>query len=91
MGRRGEAAVGAVIVTAGGANVPRSRSEQLAQGGRLVGPVGNRKMQQLVRATKSLSGISLEKLGECRFVPLIAAREGWPEHDSSKNGVRPVA
>ena len=86
-----EAPFDAIIVTAGAPNVPRSLIEQLAQGGRLVVPVGNRKMQQLVRATKSLSGISLEKLGECRFVPLIAAREGWPEHDSSKNGVRPVA
>ena len=91
MGLAVEAPFDASIVTAGAPNVPRSLIDQLEQGGRLVGPVGDRKIQRLVRATKSLSGVSLEKLGECRFVPLIAAREGWPEHDSSKNGVRPVA
>lgn len=91
LGLAEEAPFDAIIVTAGAPNVPRSLIGQLGQGGRLVVPVGDRKIQQLVRATKSLSGVSLEKLGECRFVPLIAAREGWPEHDSSKNGIRPVA
>ena len=91
LGLAEEAPFDAIIVTAGAPNVPRSLVDQLGQGGRLVVPVGDRKVQQLVRATKSLSGVSLEKLGECRFVPLIAARDGWHEHDSSKNGIRPVA
>lgn len=91
LGLAAEAPFDGIIVTAGAPHVPRSLIDQLGQGGRLVVPVGGRKLQQLVRATKSLSGVSLEKLGECRFVPLIAAREGWPERDSSKNGIRPVA
>ncbi len=91
LGLAEEAPFDAIIVTAGAPNVPRSLIGQLGPGGRLVVPVGDRKIQQLVRATKSPSGVSLEKLGECRFVPLISAREGWHEHDSSTNGVRPVA
>ncbi len=91
LGLPAEAPFDAIIVTAGAPHVPRSLIAQLGQGGRLVVPVGDRKIQQLVRVTKSPSGVSLEKLGECRFVPLIAEREGWPEHNSSKNGARPVA
>ena len=91
LGLAAEAPFDAIIVTAGAPNVPRSLIDQLGQGGRLVVPVGDRRIQQLVRATKSRSGVSLEQLGECRFVPLIAARDGWPQHDSSTNGIRPVA
>ena len=91
LGLAAKAPFDAIIVTAGAPNVPRSLIDQLGQGGRLVVPVGDRRIQQLVRATKSRSGVSLEQLGECRFVPLIAARDGWPQHDSSTNGIRPVA
>jgi protein-L-isoaspartate(D-aspartate) O-methyltransferase len=90
LGRADEAPFDAIIVTAGAPNVPRSLIDQLGPGGRLVVPVGGRKLQQLVRATNSPSGVSLEKLGECRFVPLIADRDGWPEQSSSKNGARPI-
>ncbi len=81
----------AVIVTAGAPSVPRSLVDQLAMGGRLVVPVGERTHQQLVRATKTDRGVSLEKLGECRFVPLIAKKGGWPERERATNGVRPGA
>ena len=91
LGLAEEAPFDGIIVTAGAPNVPRSLIDQLGEGGRLVVPVGDRKLQQLVRATKSPSGVSLEKLGECRFVPLIAERGGWPEHDRSTNGIRPAA
>ncbi len=91
LGRAEDAPFDAIIVTAGAPRVPRSLLDQLALGGRLVVPVGDRKVQQLVRATKSDRGVALEKLGECRFVPLIAEREGWPEREGSTNGVQPVA
>jgi protein-L-isoaspartate(D-aspartate) O-methyltransferase len=81
----------AIIVTAGAPAVPQSLVDQLAEGGRMVAPVGSRRLQQLVRATKAAYGVTLEQLGECRFVPLIAPKEGWPEWVSSENGVRPVA
>lgn len=81
----------AVIVTAGAPSVPSSLVDQLAMGGRLVVPVGERTRQQLVRATKTDKGLSLEKLGECRFVPLIANKGGWPERERATNGTRPGA
>ena len=90
LGRPEDAPFDAIIVTAGAPRVPRSLLDQLAMGGRLVVPVGDRRVQQLVRATKSDRGVSLEKLGECRFVPLIAARDGWPEREGSANGVQPA-
>ncbi len=90
LGRPEDAPYDAIIVTAGAPRVPRSLLDQLAMGGRLVVPVGDRKVQQLVRATKSDRGVSLEKLGECRFVPLIAKREGWPEREGSANGMQPA-
>ena len=89
LGMREEGPYDAIIVTAGAPSVPRSLVDQLAMGGRLVVPVGGRTRQQLVRATKTDRGVSLEKLGECRFVPLTAKKDGWPEREGSTNGARP--
>ena len=86
-----EAAYDAITVAAGAPEVPSSLIDQLAQGGRMVIPVGGRRMQQLVRATKSDRGVTMERLGECRFVPLIAPGEGWPEWETSENGAKPSA
>lgn len=86
-----EAAYDAITVAAGAPEVPSSLIDQLAQGGRMVVPVGGRRMQQLVRATKSDRGVTMERLGECRFVPLIAPGEGWPEWETSENGAKPSA
>jgi protein-L-isoaspartate(D-aspartate) O-methyltransferase len=80
----------AIIVAAGAPRVPQSLLDQLAMGGRLVVPAGARTSQILVRASKSDRGITLEKLGECRFVPLIAADEGWPQWEHSGNGRQSV-
>ncbi len=91
LGRPEDAPYDAIIVTAGAPRVPQSLVDQLAMGGRLVVPVGSRTMQNLVRATKTDKGVSLEKLGECRFVPLIGGKEGWPEREGSTNGSRPAA
>jgi len=85
-----EAPYDAIIVTAGAPEPPPSLIDQLAINGRLVVPVGSRYMQQLVRVTKSDRGITLERLGECRFVPLIAPGEGWPEYEASANGAKPL-
>jgi protein-L-isoaspartate(D-aspartate) O-methyltransferase len=90
LGWPAEAPYDAIIVTAGAPAMPRSLLDQLAMNGRLVAPVGGRRVQQLVRATKSDRGITVERLGECRFVPLIAEKEGWPERDVGTNGLRPT-
>jgi protein-L-isoaspartate(D-aspartate) O-methyltransferase len=82
----------AIIVAAGAPMAPPpSLVDQLAMNGRLVVPAGSRRMQRLVRVTKSDYGVTLEKLGECRFVPLIAPGEGWPETQPSPPAPLPHA
>lgn len=68
----------AVIVTAGAPIVPPSLVDQLRENGRLVIPVGSRTLQELLRVVRTPDGPVIQKLGHCRFVPLIA-REAWPE------------
>jgi protein-L-isoaspartate(D-aspartate) O-methyltransferase len=68
----------AIVVAAGGPQVPEALLAQLAPGGRLVIPVGGeRSLQELVRVTRSPAGsLVRESLGDVRFVPLIGA-QGW--------------
>lgn len=66
-----EAPYNAIIVTAGAPDVPAVLVEQLSYGGRLVIPVGSRWEQELLRITRGKTGNRIEKLGGCRFVPLI--------------------
>jgi protein-L-isoaspartate(D-aspartate) O-methyltransferase len=89
LGWQQEAPYDAIIVTAGAPEVPQSLIDQLAINGRMVIPVGGRRIQQLVRVTKTDAGVTLERLGECRFVPLIGGKEGWPEWEVSENGAKP--
>ncbi len=47
--------------------------EQLAQGGKLIAPIGGREFQELTLAQKDASGaISYSKHGAVSFVPLVA-------------------
>ncbi|MGE3960609.1 MAG: protein-L-isoaspartate(D-aspartate) O-methyltransferase [Dehalococcoidia bacterium] len=62
----------AILVAAAAPEVPPSLLAQLAPGGRLVIPVGSRDLQELLRVTKHADGsTSEERLGACRFVPLV--------------------
>lgn len=73
-----EAPYDGIIVTAAAPDVPYELLQQLAEEGRLVIPVGSRKVQELVRITKTAKGAIRNNLGGCRFVPLLG--EGaWPE------------
>ncbi len=68
-----------IIVTAAGPEIPDSLISQLSEnGGRLVMPVGDRFVQDLILVIKN--GEKLEKinLGGCQFVPLIG-KEAWKE------------
>lgn len=68
----------AIIVTAGAPRVPPELLAQLAEGGRLVVPVGSRYEQVLLQVIKQKDRIVTNNLGACRFVPLIG--EGaWEE------------
>jgi len=69
----------AIIVTAGAPDVPRDYLDQLAVGGRLVIPVGDRMSQVLMRITRtSENEFKEEQLLGCRFVPLVG-NYGWRE------------
>lgn len=66
-----------ILVAAAAPSVPRALEEQLAEGGRLVIPVGNLDYQQL-RLIRRVSGqLTASVVNECRFVPLVG-RHGWP-------------
>jgi protein-L-isoaspartate(D-aspartate) O-methyltransferase len=76
-GRPAEAPFDAIIVTAGGPEVPPPLLAQLAPGGRLVGPFGTREEQRLIRVRRSDDGgLTRELLGRCRFVDLVGTH-GW--------------
>jgi protein-L-isoaspartate(D-aspartate) O-methyltransferase len=66
----------AIVVTAASPKVPPALLDQLRLGGRLVIPVGNRHEQTLLRLTATDDGPQTERLGGCRFVPLIG-QQGW--------------
>ena len=70
----------AIVVTAGGPDVPTALLEQLAIGGRLVMPVGtDLDGQRLVRIERtSADRYERDVLEAVVFVPLIGA-QGWPE------------
>jgi protein-L-isoaspartate(D-aspartate) O-methyltransferase len=68
----------AVMVTAGAPGIPRPLRDQLADGGRLVVPVGNRHSQELVRITRVGQRFEESYLGGCRFVDLIGVH-GWKD------------
>jgi len=72
-----EAPFDAIIVTAGAPEIPEALVAQLAQGGRLVLPVGNQSSQTLVKVRKGQDGaLSVEQSIGCRFVKLIG-KHGW--------------
>lgn len=68
----------AIVVTAGAPSVPEALVDQLAEGGRLLAPVGTRDEQRLVRVRRPPHGLEEETITSCVFVPLLG-RFGWPE------------
>ncbi len=69
-----------IIVTAAAPHIPEALMEQLKNGGKMVIPVGDRYVQDLVLIEKALNGrIYKSSLGGCRFVPLIG-ENGWKDN-----------
>jgi protein-L-isoaspartate(D-aspartate) O-methyltransferase len=66
----------AIIVAAAAPRVPAGYIDQLAEGGRLVIPVGTLDHQELQQFRKVGARIVPRRLGYCRFVPLTGAG-GW--------------
>ncbi|MQF48653.1 protein-L-isoaspartate(D-aspartate) O-methyltransferase [SAR202 cluster bacterium AC-647-N09_OGT_505m] len=73
-----EAPFDAIIVTAASPRLPRVLLEQMAQGGRLIIPVGSHQEQDLMKVVKADDGYSISSLGSCRFVPLLG-NGAWDE------------
>jgi len=71
-----EAPFEAIIVTAASPEVPETLLKQLAEGGRMVIPVGTEFEQTLLKVTKRGGRFIRESMGGCRFVKLIG-RHGW--------------
>jgi len=74
-----EAPYPCIVVTAGAPSVPPPLVEQLAPGGRLVVPVGDRDVQTLTLIRKDARGrTSWSEHGRCVFVPVVG-HHGWRE------------
>lgn len=68
-----------IVVSAASPSVPQALIDQLADGGRMLIPVGSRDIQELVLVRKDGSAVTEEKVGgEVRFVPLLG-RFAWTE------------
>ncbi|MBK5290571.1 MAG: protein-L-isoaspartate(D-aspartate) O-methyltransferase [Acidobacteriia bacterium] len=72
------AAFDAISVAAGAPAVPQALLDQLADGGRLVIPVGQRKDQHLLLIERQGGQYLTRTITGCRFVPLLGAH-GWSE------------
>jgi protein-L-isoaspartate(D-aspartate) O-methyltransferase len=66
----------AIIVTAGGPEVPHPLIDQLADPGKLIMPVGDQEFQNLHLVTKEKGEVRVDCLASVRFVELIG-EHGW--------------
>jgi protein-L-isoaspartate(D-aspartate) O-methyltransferase len=78
LGYPGQAPYQGIIITACAPEVPASLIAQLADGGRLVAPVGSRDFQELTKLVRHGGSVERSTFGGVAFVPLIGAY-GWQE------------
>jgi len=76
LGLREHAPYDKILVAAGAPEAPPSLVAQLAEGGTMAVPVGNRLEQQLLVLRKANGAVSSSWHSLCCFVPLVGA-EGW--------------
>jgi protein-L-isoaspartate(D-aspartate) O-methyltransferase len=65
-----------IIVTAGAPVVPAALTDQLADGGILIIPVGDRDSQKMLRIRKKDGKLTKEEFNDFAFVPLLG-EQGW--------------
>jgi protein-L-isoaspartate(D-aspartate) O-methyltransferase len=61
----------AILVAAGGPEVPQPLVDQLAPAGRMIIPLGAKGAQTLTLVRRTVSGVEVTPLGDARFVPLV--------------------
>ena len=66
----------AILVGAGAPSIPQPLVDQLAEGGRLLIPVGDREEQKLIVAQRRDGKIEHTEIAPVRFVPLLGSH-GW--------------
>lgn len=76
LGWREYAPYDAIVVSAGAPHVPPALEAQLAQGGRLLIPIGGKDEQMLTLCVKEGDHLHYRDIVPVRFVPLIGAG-GW--------------
>jgi protein-L-isoaspartate(D-aspartate) O-methyltransferase len=76
IGWREYAPYDAILVSAGAPSIPQPLLDQLAEGGRLLIPVGDREEQKLIVAERKNGQIELRDIAPVRFVPLLGSH-GW--------------
>jgi protein-L-isoaspartate(D-aspartate) O-methyltransferase len=65
-----------IIVTCAPTQIPEPLKEQLAEGGRMVIPVGRQGVQELVLLTRHDGRIEQKKIIDVRFVPMVDGKGG---------------
>lgn len=75
-----EAPFDGILVSAAAPSIPQPLIDQLAMGGRLIIPVGDRLTQDLVLVERVPEGIRKSFLGGVRFVDLVG-KWGWKESE----------
>lgn len=78
LGWRDYAPYDAILVTASSPDVPAPLVEQLADGGRLLIPVGGRNDQTLALIVRCGNELERTDIAPARFVPLVGTH-GWPK------------
>lgn len=68
----------AILVSAGGPSIPQPLVEQLAEGGRMLVPVGPHDQQVLKLVTRRGADVEVTDVAPVRFVPLYGTH-GWEQ------------
>jgi len=66
----------AILVSAAAPSIPEPLLQQLAEGGRLIAPVGDLDKQELQLIARHAGKLFVKPCGACRFVPLMG-EYGW--------------
>ncbi|HMD33255.1 MAG TPA: protein-L-isoaspartate(D-aspartate) O-methyltransferase [Candidatus Acidoferrales bacterium] len=77
-----------IVVSAAASAVPQPLLEELAEGGRLLIPVGSEEDQELMRFRRTGTTFEREVLSRCRFVPLLGVYGRRRRNDVAEGGSR---